>query len=81
MLKIIVIYILSILGIRRACRQHVKRKLWLKEDGEFEILWIIPIINTTAFLVIFINLLIGNIKILKASVKNKFLRKILNLDL
>lgn len=78
MLKvIIVIYILSILGIRWTYRQHVKRDLWLKEDGEFEILWIIPIVNTVAFLIFFINLLINNIKTVKA----KFLRKILNLDL
>jgi len=48
---IVLIYLLSILGMRKICRLHAKYEVWLKKDCTMDAFWFIPFMNTLALIV------------------------------
>lgn len=71
-ISFILLYALSVLLIRYLYRLHSSKHLdlWLNEDCHFEILWVIPILNTLSALVLF---LIMMNKIVNYKIKSKLL--------
>ena len=82
----IIIYIVSIILMRWLFLLHSSKylDLWLDEDCRFHILWVIPVVNSLVaimmtIMVIYIYIREWSYKGIK--IKNKMLRKLLNLDL
>lgn len=81
---LITVYILSVAFLRYSFRKLAKLDLIPKEDAIADIWWFVPGINTGMSLVaivIFGLLWIFEDLDLNKGVKNKFLRKLFNLDL
>jgi hypothetical protein len=81
-----IVYIISVILSRFSYRLCSSKHfgLWMDEDCRFTILWIIPIVNSFVFILMFICIFM-DMKILnnklRFNFKSKVLNKILNRDL
>ena len=78
-----IVYIISVILSRFSYRLCSSKHfgLWMDEDCRFSILWIIPVVNSFVFILMFICIFMEILNNKRFNFKSKVLNKILNKDL
>ncbi len=53
-MTLIIIYLLSIIGVRKMCRLNAKHEIWLEGDCTISFMWFFPVMNTVMLITMFI---------------------------